>query len=134
MEKTIVLADTDTHHRQLLRRGLEGLGYPVVEAGDGASAMRATRSREVSLVVTELYMATEGQPCLVRSLRRAADLRYVKVLVLTDQGSARDRDWAVSEGADAYLLKPTLLGRVLEVAGGLAHSRTAARRPRPRSA
>jgi chemotaxis family two-component system response regulator PixH len=133
MEKTIVLADADTRHRLALRRGFEAMGYPVVEAADGASAMRVTRSREVGLVVTDLYMAAEGEPCLVRSLRRAAGLRRVKVLVLTDHSSDRDRDWAVTEGADAYLVKSTRLGRVLQVAGGLARSRNAPRRARSRA-
>jgi CheY-like chemotaxis protein len=126
--KTIVIADSDAHVRSEIRRGLEAMGFPVVEAPNGETALRALCAWEVGLLVTDLYLPTGTEPCLVRSLRRDAALRGIKVLVVTGHGGTRDRDWAVREGADAFLARPTELGRVLQLANRLASSRGPARR------
>ena len=40
----------------------------------------------------------------------------------------RDRDWALREGADAFLPRPAELARVLQLASRLANARGPARR------
>jgi CheY-like chemotaxis protein len=126
--KTIVVADGDAHARTDLRRGLEAMGFPVVEAANGENALRALGARDVGLLVTDLYLRNGNEPCLVRALRRDAALGGVKVMVLTDHALHADREWAMREGADAYLARPAEMGRVLQMASRLASSRTPARR------
>lgn len=103
------------------------MGYPVFEAGAGDSALQVLDKHDVGLVVMELYLKAAVDPCLLRFIRRTKALRRVKVLVLTDHGAAADQAWATREGADAYLIKPTRLDRILQVATQLASSRTPAR-------
>jgi DNA-binding response OmpR family regulator len=127
-ETIVVIADGDAAARSEMRRGLETAGFLVVEAANGDVALHALRSREVRVLVTDLYLRTDTEPCLLRSLRREAALRRVKVLVVTAHQGTRDREWALREGADAFLARPAELGRVLHVAGRLARSRGPARR------
>ncbi|HKO16600.1 MAG TPA: response regulator [Gemmatimonadaceae bacterium] len=127
-QKTILLAEPDTQSRNMLRRGLEGMGYNIMEAGSGRNALDMCLRSEVSLAITELYLATESERCLVRAIGRSAALRRMKVLAYTSHGADADREWALLCGADAYLVKPTRLGRLLQVASRLASSRTSTRR------
>jgi DNA-binding response OmpR family regulator len=52
--KTIVVADSDASARSEIRRGLEAMGFSVVEAPNGEAALHAFRTREVGLLVTDL--------------------------------------------------------------------------------
>ena len=103
------------------------MGYPVYEVGAGESALQVLEKHDVGLVVTELYLKSAVEPCLLRFIRRTRSLQQVKVLVLTDHSDAADQAWATREGADAYLIKPTRLDRILQVATQLAGSRAPAR-------
>ncbi len=126
--KTIVVADAEASRRGELCRGLAGLGFEVVQVPNGDSAMSVLRGREVALLVTDLYLATGTESCLVRALRTRPALRRVKVLVLTSHSSSADREWAMLEGADAFVARPTELGTVLQLSSRLALSRRTSRR------
>ena len=58
----ILIVDDDEAMRRLARRMLEGWGYEVLTAADGAAALRATRSamvqpgRAIHLVLTDIEM------------------------------------------------------------------------------
>lgn len=103
------------------------MGFRVLDAADGTAALRMTMRSEVHLLITELYLNTGADRCLVRAVRREAALRRVKILVVSDRGASDDRDWALSAGADAYLIKPVLLGRMLQLSARLAVSRQQSR-------
>jgi CheY-like chemotaxis protein len=127
-QKTILLVEPDSQARSTLRGGLEGMGYAVVEAGNGGSALRLASRSEIALTVTELYLPTDAEPCLVRAIGQTPALKRMKVLAYTKHAAESDRQWALRAGADAFLAKPTQLGRLLQVAGGLASSRSSSRR------
>ena len=56
MAKTVLLVDDDVMARGFFRALLAGEGYAVLEAGDGAEAVRLFRKGGVDLVVTDIYM------------------------------------------------------------------------------
>lgn len=121
--RTILLADPDAALRATWRGGLDDMGYRVIEADDADTALRTALRTEINLLITELYMAGAGDRCLVRAARREAGLRRVKILVVSAHATAEDRAWALSAGADAYLVKPVRLGRMMQVSARLATSR-----------
>ncbi|HEX4682440.1 MAG TPA: response regulator [Gemmatimonadaceae bacterium] len=126
-QRTILLAEPDGRLRESWRSGLLGMGFEVREHADAPGALRAALRSEVSLLVTELYLNSGTERCLVRAVRREPGLRRVKILVVSQHGSDDDRAWALAAGADAYLVKPVRLGRMLQVAARLASSRTQSR-------
>jgi two-component system cell cycle response regulator DivK len=99
------------------------MGFQVRESADAAGALSTAMRSQIDLLITELYLATPKERCLVRATQREPALRYMKILVVSDHATAEDRDWALAAGADAYLIKPVRLGRMLQVAGRLAVSR-----------
>jgi DNA-binding response OmpR family regulator len=122
-QRTILLVEPDSALRASWRAGLQSMGFALIEAGDAASGLRAALASEVSLLVTELYLPSDGSRCLVLAARREPGLRRLKILVVTDHDSDDDRTWALASGADAYLLKPVRLGRMLQVSARLATTR-----------
>jgi two-component system cell cycle response regulator DivK len=122
-QRTILLAEPDSGLRGAWRSGLDAMGFNVRECADGPSALRAALNSEISLLITELYLRSSGDRCLVRAARREPALTRIKILVVSDYSSESDRSWALAAGADAYLIKPIRLGRMLQIAARLATTR-----------
>jgi DNA-binding response OmpR family regulator len=126
-QRTILLVEPDEALRASWRVGLQSMGFTVIEAGDAASGLRVALASEVALLVTELYLPNDGSRCLVLAARREPGLSRLKILVVTDHAAEEDRVWALNSGADAYLLKPLRLGRMLQVSARLATMRVTGR-------
>jgi two-component system, OmpR family, response regulator len=99
----ILIVDDEPKVRTLLRRCLEGEGFAVSEAKDGAE-MRACLDREaVSLITLDLNLGRENGLDLAREVRKE---RNVPIIMLTGKGDAIDRVVGLEVGADDYLAKP----------------------------
>lgn len=122
-QRTILLVEPDSPLRESWRCGLAAMGFHVRESSDPSGALMTAMRSQVDLLVTELYLPTRTERCLVRASRREPALRHMKILVVSNHATADDRNWALAAGADAYLIKPVRLGRMLQVAGRLAMSR-----------
>jgi CheY-like chemotaxis protein len=120
---TVLIVEPDTTSRSALRATLEGDGYTVVEAAGASAALALVNQKEITLVVTELYLASGTQRCLLPAIRSSSALRRTKVLAYTTHSAKKDRDWAIAEGADGYVLKKNGQGRLLQVAANLGRSR-----------
>jgi DNA-binding response OmpR family regulator len=126
--RTVLIVEPDADARSALRNTFEREGYTVVATGAAVDALSVLDAPEISLVVTELYLADGEDSCLLHTLRSSTPRKSARVLAYTQHGSAKDRAWAISEGADGYVLKKNGEARLLEVAGRL--SRRTARRKR----
>lgn len=126
-QRSILLAEPDAVLRSTWRTALLAMGFQVRESADGGAALRTALRSEVNLLITELYLPSGSHRCLVRAARREAGLKRVKILVVSGHAASDDRDWALAAGADAYLIKPVPLGRMLQVAARLATSRQQSR-------
>ena len=126
-QRTILLVEPEAQLRAAWRSGLDAMGFYVRESGDGTSALRMALRSEIALVITELYLSSGTESCFVRAARREPGLKRVKILVITDHSSDEDRAWALSAGADGYLVKPIRLGSMLQIAARLATTRQQSR-------
>jgi DNA-binding response OmpR family regulator len=119
-QRTILLAEPEADLRATWRSALDAMGFAVRENDDGDSALQTALHSEVALLITELYMPSGEDRCLVRAVRRQPGLKRMKILVISEHAGEEDRLWALGGGADAYLVKPLRLGRMLQVAARLA--------------
>ena len=107
MEKVLIVEDSPTM-RALLVAALEGLGRPlkVTEVGSGFEALRRLPRERFDLIVTDVNMPDINGLELVSFVRRNPAYARVPLVIVSTEGSERDREKGLALGADAYLVKP----------------------------
>jgi DNA-binding response OmpR family regulator len=103
MNERILIIDDDPVVQDLLRASLEGDGYAVESAFDGAHGLHLSAARAPALIVLELRLPDTAGENLLRELRRRS---AVPVLVLSVKGRVEDRVLGLELGADDYMCKP----------------------------
>lgn len=100
--RPILVVDDDSAIRDAERQVLADHGYRVVEARDGAEAMRAIDIEPPALIVLDVQMPGVDGPTFARELR--ARLRRVPLVILT--AVADPKREADRCNAEAFLRKP----------------------------
>lgn len=102
-EPLVMIVDDEAPIRDIARRYLEAEGYKVVDAADGAEALRIFRTHPADVVILDVMMpGTDGLEVL-RQLRGTSD---VYVIMLTAKAEEVDRLVGLAVGADDYITKP----------------------------
>ncbi len=101
----ILVADDSVTTRVLEKNILEGGGYSVTLAVDGADALEQIKSRHFDLVVSDVEMPRMNGFELTAQLRKSEKHRTVPVILVTSLDSEEDRKRGIEAGADAYLTK-----------------------------
>lgn len=120
---TVLLVDSDARNRALVAEQLATSECTVLQASDGMGALRHLGEREVRLVVTELYVRSGEDACLIHAIRRSKSWPRTRTIALTSHTTSADRDWAMRAGADAFLVKPTRAERLRYVVTRLVTTR-----------
>jgi DNA-binding response OmpR family regulator len=110
----ILVVEDEKRIADFLWRGLEGAGYSVDLAPDGAKAIESVLASDYDLVVLDLMLPDMDG---LKVLERIRNRRLVPpVLILSARGGVDDRVRGLELGADDYLVKPfafvELLARV----------------------
>jgi two-component system chemotaxis response regulator CheY len=107
VHRILVVEDSETM-RSLIASSLEDLEMPVKisEAASGFEALRVLPREDFDLVVTDINMPDINGLELLSFVRRNDRYQGVPVVIVSTEGSERDRDKGLSLGADAYLVKP----------------------------
>lgn len=75
---TILVVDDEPAVRHLIRKILAGVGYQVLEAGDGGEAVRIIEANDIDLMITDLAMPEqEGLETIQRLHHSRPGLRMV---------------------------------------------------------
>jgi CheY-like chemotaxis protein len=110
----ILIIDDDKMVLNMLRQVLEGAQHTVVEASNGAIAMRLWRDHPADLIITDILMPEKDGLEVIRELRR--ECPTVKVIALSG-GSRKIHfdalDVAKRFGALSTLEKPFELKELL---------------------
>ena len=120
MQRILIVEDSETM-RSLLASSLEELDVPVKisEAASGFEALRLLPREDFDLVVTDINMPDINGLELLSFVRNNDRFRSMPVVIVSTEGSDRDRDKGLELGADAYLVKPFDPGALREVVSGL---------------
>jgi two-component system chemotaxis response regulator CheY len=104
--RTCLIVDDSRVIRRVARRILEGLGYFVEEAADGAEAMALCRNRLPEAVLLDWNMPVmDGLEFLV-ALRREPGGAAPLVVLCTTRNDPQHIAAALAAGADEYIMKP----------------------------
>ncbi len=121
----ILLAEDSDVVRETLRRALDGAGYEVVAARDGAEALQLAKAERFDLVSTDVVMPEIDGYELTRLLRAMESYRDVPIVMVTSKDERIDRIRGFDAGVDAYITKPADTSELIRVVASQL-----ARRPR----
>jgi two-component system, OmpR family, KDP operon response regulator KdpE len=99
----ILVVDDETQLRRALRRSLEGYGYDVREAEDGADGLREFDAFKPDVVLLDLMLPDMSGVDICRQLRQKYETPIIVLSVAEDE---KTKVAALDEGADDYLTKP----------------------------
>jgi CheY-like chemotaxis protein len=104
----VLVVDDDAAAREYARRLLEGSGFSVTEAPDGASALEKVKRSMPECIVLDLVMPGLSGFETLRSMRTAHPA-LAPVIVLTSMDGAGTRTYATKVNkADAFITKSEL--------------------------
>ena len=113
--KTILTVDDSVSIRQMVTVILQGAGFSVLEAVDGADGLEKAKSRPINLVLTDQNMPRMDGISLVKALRGLPQYRATPILMLTTESGDAMKAQGKAAGATGWLVKPFNPQRLLEV-------------------
>jgi len=106
--KRILIVEDSPTMRALLNSALEGLEVPlkITEASSGFEALRCLPRETFDLIVTDINMPDINGLELVSFVKSNGSYQSIPLIIVSTEGSERDRERGLELGADAYLVKP----------------------------
>ena len=107
MPKKILIAEDSPTMRSLIVSTINAMGeYETVEAANGFEALRILPREKVDLIITDINMPDINGLELVSFIRSNENYRTTPLVIISTEGSERDREKGLALGANAYLVKP----------------------------
>jgi two-component system chemotaxis response regulator CheY len=107
MGRPILIAEDSAVTRAFLVSTLEEVeNFEIVEASTGFEALKQLPRRKFSLIITYINMPDINGLELINFVKNNINYRDIPLIVVTTEGSERDRKKGLALGADEYLVKP----------------------------
>lgn len=104
--KKILLVEDDKLQAKITGEYLESVGYEVILAANGKSAIKSVKTEPIDIVILDLVLPDINGNEVCRWLKLNEDTRGIPIIMLTAKGSTMDKVQGLHAGADDYLLKP----------------------------
>ena len=92
--------------RLLLRLGLEGLGYSVLEASNGHEAVEIADREHPDLILMDLDLPILDGIAATQRIRQQAGMQKVPIVAVTAYPMSYTHVRAFAKGCDEYMAKP----------------------------
>lgn len=102
----VLVVDNEEGIRRLLSESLRKAGYEVVEAVDGAAAIKAIDEHKPDLVILDVMLPVMDGHEVLHMLRSYRDTSRMPVIMLTAGTADADKTYGLEIGADDYMSKP----------------------------
>ncbi len=118
----ILVIDDEDYMREIVRQALEGAGFMIEEAANGATALEMMRKYPYDVIITDLRLpGVQGEKLLQEALTIFPE---TIVIIMTGYGNIQTAVDAIRVGAYDYLPKPFQLDEmVMRVEKGLQDRR-----------
>ena len=111
----ILIVDDQQSMRQLIRGGLQQLGFKVFEdAADGEAGLRALVAFQANLIISDFNMPKLDGLGLLRAVRLYPATAKTAFIMLTGRGDKELVQRAVQFGVNNFLVKPFTVATLQE--------------------
>lgn len=104
--KRVLIADDNAASRELIRIVLEECGHVVIEARDGAEALRDAQKYLPDLIILDLHMPILDGYGVLEELRRDPQFVMTPIIALTASAMRGNSEHALKRGFTTYITKP----------------------------
>ncbi|HJU93170.1 MAG TPA: response regulator [Pyrinomonadaceae bacterium] len=104
--RTIMVVEDYDDTRLLLKKGLEGLGYSVLEASNGQEAVDIAGREHPDLILMDLDLPILDGIAATQRIRQHADLENVPIVAVTAYPMSYTHVKAFAKGCNEYMPKP----------------------------
>jgi twitching motility two-component system response regulator PilH len=105
-QRTVLIIEDSPTERAMVRDCLQGAGYTVLEAGDGAEAHARLAAAPFAAIVLDLILPDVNGYDLFRELQADTRTQATPVVMLTRRITMPEEYYGRTLGAAAYLKKP----------------------------
>lgn len=102
---TVLVVDDNEDFRAFLKTSLYP-DYNVLEASDGAEALKVVRDADVDVVVSDVMMPNMDGTEFCQRMKADINTSHIPVILLTAKAMQDDECYGLESGADDYLTKP----------------------------
>ena len=109
MGKSLMIVDDSATMRMIVRRFLRSAGFKfdrILEACNGKEALKELAGKPLDMMIVDVDMPIIDGPALVREIRKDPAFRDMRIVMVSKESSPDLIERVLSEGADAYILKP----------------------------
>lgn len=110
----VLLIDDDDEFRSVCAEYLKAVGFQVLEAIDGTSAVGKARTRRPDVILLDLSMRGMNGWQTCRWLKTSVETINIPVIVVTGDPTKQAEREAVEAGCNRFLAKDADLGRVIQ--------------------
>ena len=103
---TVLLVDDNTTNLQILRETLDGLGYKLLIAKNGQTALSITRKARPDLILLDIMMPDMDGYEVCKKLKEGEDTKNIPVIFVTAMTGEEDEAKGFALGAVDYITKP----------------------------
>lgn len=122
----VLIADDHAANRMVLERLLQKAGHSVVSVANGEDVLEAMEANDYDTVIVDLHMPGLSGLDLLRHLRvMQAGGKLTPVVVLSADVTPDAINNCQKAGARAFMAKPVVAGKLLDLLSEIAHPATA---------
>ena len=106
MPEKILNVEDDPKNMKLLLMTLRPHGYALLEAKDGAEALKIAARDKPDLIIMDIQLPEVSGLEVTRRLRQMPAFNHVPIIAVTAYVMKGDKEKFIESGCDAYLSKP----------------------------
>ncbi|MDP2681381.1 MAG: response regulator [Deltaproteobacteria bacterium] len=104
--KILIVEDSSTT-RAMITSTVEVIdGLEIFESNSGFEALKLLPHHSFDLIITDINMPDINGLELVSFVKKNQNYKHIPLIIITTEGSKRDKEKGLSLGADEYLVKP----------------------------
>jgi two-component system, OmpR family, alkaline phosphatase synthesis response regulator PhoP len=102
----ILIVDDEEDIVTALSIRLKAMGYDVLFAYDGMSALSKAREEKPNLILLDIMIPKLDGYKICRILKFDEQYRHIPIIMITAKGSDANKKMGEEVGTDAYIIKP----------------------------